>query len=62
MRIGLVGWVLGPVILGGYIDFAPNDRFNAAFPGRLVKINDAVHITVIGNSQAVHTEVLGFVD
>ncbi len=62
MGIGLVRRVFAGVILRCDIYLAPNNRLNSRLPCRFVKIDNTVHITVVGNSKTVHTQVFGLVN
>ena len=42
---------------GRNINFTADNRFDAAFLSRLVKINDAVHGAVVGYRQRCHAEI-----
>ena len=39
------------------VNFTADNRFNAALPCRLVKINDAVHCAVVGYGKGSHSEI-----
>jgi len=43
----------------GDIDFAANDWFYTCFPGRHIKIDDAIHGAVVSDSKAVHAQLFG---
>jgi hypothetical protein len=59
MAGGLMGWFSATAISLSDIDFAANDWFYTCFPSRHIKINDAIHGTVVSDSQAVHAQFLG---
>ena len=44
---------------GRHVDFAADNRLDARFPGRAVKINDAVHNAMVCYRHAVHAQFLG---
>jgi hypothetical protein len=56
---GFTGWFPTAVISVGDIDFATDDRFYTCFLSCHIEINDAVHGTVVSDSQAVHAQFLG---
>jgi hypothetical protein len=59
MAGGLAGWLSATAISLSDIDFAANDWFYTCFLSGYIKINDAIHGTVISDSQAVHAQFLG---
>lgn len=54
-----VSWLSAMAIGLGDIDFAANDWFYTCFPGRHIKIDDAIHGAVVSDSKAVHAQLFG---
>jgi len=54
-----MGWLPAAAIGRGDIDFAADDWFYTCFLRRYIEINDAIHGTVVSDSQAVHTQLFG---
>ena len=54
-----MGWFSTTAISVGDVDFAANNWFYTCFLGGYIKINDAIHGTVVSDSQAVHAQFLG---
>ena len=54
-----VSWVSAMAIGLGDIDFAANDWFYPCFLSRHIKINNAIHGAMVGDSQAVHAQFFG---
>jgi len=42
-----------------YINFTANDWLYPCFLSRQIKINDAIHCTMVSNSKAVHAQFFG---
>ena len=58
--IGVLVGRLSTMAIGlGDIDFAANDWFYACFLSRHIKIDDAIHGAVVGDSQTVHAQLFG---
>jgi hypothetical protein len=54
-----MGWFSATAISLGGVDFAANDWFYTCFLSRYIEVNDAIHGTVVSDSQAVHARFLG---
>ena len=52
-----MGWLSAMAIGPGDIDFAANDWFDTCFLSRHIKINNAVHGSVVSDSKAVHAQL-----
>ena len=48
--------------LGGHVGLAADDRFDAGGGGLLVELDGAKEVSVVGNGDGRHAEILGFLD
>jgi hypothetical protein len=56
---GFAGWLSTTAIGLCYVYFTANDWFYTCFPGRYIKIDDAIHCAVVSDSKAVHAQLFG---
>jgi hypothetical protein len=58
----LLAWVSAESAGFSHVHLTADDGLNTCVFGRGVKIDDAMHITVVGDGEGVHSLVFGFGD